>query len=68
MNSRVFIVSFQGNENTRWLASEEELGRTLQMLANTAAKCWSDGSLPKVKVATGKSLREAINQEEIKPT
>lgn len=43
---RKFLVQFEGDERTRWLASDEQIRRTLEALAKTTANSATAGSIP----------------------
>ncbi len=44
--TRKFLIQFEGDERTRWLASDEDIRRTLEMLAKTTATSISGGTIP----------------------
>lgn len=43
---RKFLVQFEGDERTRWLASDEQIRRTLEALSKTTANGATAGSIP----------------------
>jgi hypothetical protein len=48
---RKFLVQFEGDERTRWLASDEDIRRTLEALAKTTASSISGGTIPATYVS-----------------
>jgi len=47
---KLFILEITSDEKTRWSATDEDLEQILAALCTGAAKCWSNGPEPAVRV------------------
>jgi len=45
-----FLVEFEYDESTRWIYDDEEIRRTLEVLAASAAHCNATGPRPAITV------------------
>lgn len=59
MNSKQFLVTLIGDDNTRWMDGEEKIAQGLEMLVKTFAHSYARGSVPDATVVPVKLLAES---------